>query len=634
MSVSKSRGRAIPPFGRARSHFFSRRRAWWALGGALALAVSGLASSTASYADNAGGCDFAATGTTPSCLGALSPSTFAGGDGNLNASPTDFGTTDWSNVAGLNTGFDLASGKGDNSFGQGSKEDSPNISVVSGSIPPNKSDLMRFYEASELKAANNHNYLYLGWERNNALGTANFDFEINQSTQPDLTTAGAKTLVRTAGDLLVTFDFNNGGGRPVIGLLRWLTSGAGNTAGQCFSSNALPCWGNHLTLDGTDSIGAVNNLGPVTDPLSPTGANYQNPVPALMFGETAIDLTAADVIPIGTCRAFGSAMVRSRSSSAFTAEIKDFIAPIPVNISNCGAVKIIKHTDPRGLNQKFSYTSNLPQEAAGDVGGVHQGGVACTAGGSAGVGSGGAFCLNDTGNTTGDSASNTIYNNTVPVGTYTVTEGADPTGFAFDSLTCSTGGAVNGRIATITVTAGTTVTCTYVNDQQLGALMITKTSSKASADPLQGAKFSIKDPDGNAITNSPFTTDANGEICVDGLTALGNYTVKETVAPTGYAIDDSSDQTMSVTATNAHCTDTVFGGATHTWTDTPLTDISVNATSQVTGGTKSSINCVKDSDPSTSIASDGTVLNPVDPADASATDLLPGSYTCTIVIDP
>ena len=627
MSVSNPRGRAVPPFGRASSHFFSRRRAWWGLGATLALTLASLASPVRSFADQAGGCDFAATGTTPSCLGALAPSTFAGGDGNLLTSPTNFGTSDWQGVSGLNTGFDLASGKGDNSFGQGTKEDDPNITVVSGSIPPNKSDLMRFYEASEVKS-NNHNYLYLGWERNNALGSANFDFEINQQTQPDLTTAGAKTLVRTAGDLLVTFDFNNGGGRPVIGLLRWLTSDAGNTAGQCFSSNTLPCWGRHLTLDGTDSIGAVNNLGPVTDPLSPAGVNYQNPVPALMFGETAIDLTAADVFPSGTCTAFGSAFVRSRSSSSFTAEVKDFVAPIAVNISNCGSVTIIKHTDPRGLNQKFSYTSNLPAKAASTT----QGGVACTAGGTAGVHADGTFCLNDNGNTTTDSAQNKVSSSTVPLGTYTVTEGADPTGFAFDSLTCTTGGAVSGRVATITVSAGSSVTCTYVNKQQVGALKITKTSSKSSADPLAGAKFTVKDPDGNALSGSPYTTNADGVICIDGLTNLGSYKVKETVAPTGYAIDDSTEVTMSVTASNAKCSDTSFGGATHTWTDTPLTDISVNATSQATGGTKSSINCVKDSDPTTSIANSGA--DPVDPADASAQGLLPGNYTCTIVIDP
>jgi hypothetical protein len=67
----------------------------------------------------------------------------APGDGNLLTSPTAFGTTDWQNVAGLHKGIDVASGPGENSFGQGTREDDANVSVVSGSIPPNKSDPSR-----------------------------------------------------------------------------------------------------------------------------------------------------------------------------------------------------------------------------------------------------------------------------------------------------------------------------------------------------------------------------------------------------------------------------------------------------------------------------------------------------------
>jgi hypothetical protein len=184
---------------------------------------------------------------------------------------------------------------------------------VTGSIPPNKSDLSRFYEASEF--ANGSNFLYLTWERTNVLGTANMDFEINQKTQPDLTTKGAKRLNRTAGDLLVTFDFNNGGGRPALGLLFWVTSGS---TSQCFSANALPCWGNKIDLNSSNSIGAVNNLDAVNDPISGSS------VPALQFGEAAINLTAAGVFPSGTCEAFGSAFLKSRASSSFPAEVKDF----------------------------------------------------------------------------------------------------------------------------------------------------------------------------------------------------------------------------------------------------------------------------------------------------------------------
>ena len=185
----------------------------------------------------------------------LPGSTFEGNDGNLVVNTA--GNTDWVNVAGRNTGIDLASGGSDNAFGQGTKEDSAAVTVVTGSIPPNKNDLTRFYEASE-QGSNGHVYLYLGWERLVNIGNANLDFEINQAAQPNLATTGPKTLVRTAGDVLVTYDFG-GSGTPTLGLLRWLTVAAGNTASQCFSANTLPCWGNRVNLTAAgEAEGAVN----------------------------------------------------------------------------------------------------------------------------------------------------------------------------------------------------------------------------------------------------------------------------------------------------------------------------------------------------------------------------------------
>src|SRR6266540_3707962 len=149
----------------------------------------------------------------------LTGSTFEGNDGNLVVNTT--GNTDWATAPNRVRGDDLPSGANDNSFGGGTKEDDPNVNVVTGSIPPQKSDLTRFYIASEF--ASNSNFLYLAWERSNVLGSANMDSEINPRTQPNLTTTGPKTLSRTAGDLLITFDFTNGGGNPVLGLLKWVT---------------------------------------------------------------------------------------------------------------------------------------------------------------------------------------------------------------------------------------------------------------------------------------------------------------------------------------------------------------------------------------------------------------------------
>src|SRR6266568_4298866 len=112
------------------SGFPRTRRTWLVLMAVAALAV-GFGIPATTFADNPSGCDFAATGTTQSCSGPLTGSTFAGGDGNLLTSPTTFGSTDWQNVAGLNKGIDTPSGTSDNSFGQGTKEDDANVTTVS-----------------------------------------------------------------------------------------------------------------------------------------------------------------------------------------------------------------------------------------------------------------------------------------------------------------------------------------------------------------------------------------------------------------------------------------------------------------------------------------------------------------------
>src|SRR6266511_3410922 len=244
-------------------------------------------------------------------LANLSGSTFEGNDGNLIVNTP--GNTDWVNAPNRVRGDDLASGTTDNSFGQGTKEDDPNVTVVTGSIPPQKSDLTRFYIANEFTGGNN--FLYLAWERSNVLGSANMDFEINKLTQPDLTSTGPRTLNRSAGDLLITFDFG-GSGNPVLGLLKWVTSGP---ASQCFSSNSVPCWGNRVDVSGLgEAEGAVNGVT-VTDPIA------NEALPAGTFGEAAVNLTAAGVFPAGTCQAFGSVFLKSRSSASFPAEVKDFV---------------------------------------------------------------------------------------------------------------------------------------------------------------------------------------------------------------------------------------------------------------------------------------------------------------------
>src|SRR5215216_4761880 len=89
---------------------------------------------------------------------------------------------DWASVTETRKA-DKASGSGDDSFGEGTKEDTAVPTVVSGSIPPNKSDLLNF--GVYLESQNDGDrFLNLFWHRvQEPQGTTNMDFEFNQSKQ-------------------------------------------------------------------------------------------------------------------------------------------------------------------------------------------------------------------------------------------------------------------------------------------------------------------------------------------------------------------------------------------------------------------------------------------------------------------
>lgn len=511
---------------------------------------------------------------------------FEDDDGNLidNAATgidwNSFDPTTWTGTAPLrlsskdalgwsfNGAEDAQATTSDTAFAGGTKQDD-NCATVQEGKAPNKDDLKRIYISSKT-GANGHTYLNLAWVRipqNTTSPSAHIGFEFNKANNGNCSTGGLAQ--RVAGDMLIVYDFEGGSGDvPVLTLRRWVTSGACEVG-----SNSPPCWSPSTTLTAGTAEARVNTGATALDTIAPTdetlGINE--------FGEAGIDLTNAGVFTAGTCNSFGRAYAVSRSSgSSATAQMKDLGGPINFNLTNCGSIKIIKQTDPRGLNQAFDFTSNI---AGGQL--------SCT-----GDATPAAFALNDTGNagkTLGssdaaqNSAGNTESCTNVPAGSYNVFESTlDPTGFAFDSVTCSASGTGTSattdqalRKAAITMAGGGSVTCIYVNKQQLGAIKITKTSKK-SGNGLNGATFSIT-KGGTAITGSPFTTatvgGAAGVICVDNL-AFGVYVVTETGAPSGFAIDTTSGQTVTVD-NNAKCSDAVFGGESKAFTDTPLADIQV-----------------------------------------------------------
>jgi len=223
---------------------------------------------------------------------------------------------------------DLPPGAGDDSFGQGSKEDTLEPTVVDGSIPPNKSDLTTFGIYLEETAGDD--FLHMFWHRvQDPTGTTNMDFEFNQS---DVLTGNQTTPVRTAGDLLIQYDLANGGSNPELFLSTWVATGSKSL---CEAANSTPCWGDRISLsDSGDATGSIN-----TSAIPSAESDGLGSVSPRTFGEATVNFSS--IVGDG-CVAFGSAYLKSRSSDSFTAAMKDFIAPLDTGISNCGALVIEK----------------------------------------------------------------------------------------------------------------------------------------------------------------------------------------------------------------------------------------------------------------------------------------------------
>lgn len=292
----------------------------------------------------------------------LPGSPFEAHDGNLDVNTA--GNTDWANIgiscvtpiAGC--GLDLPTGQTDDSFGNGTKEDTEVPSVIDGSIPNNKSDLTRFY-ARFVDEANGSTYAYLAWERvQEPNGTTNMDFEFNQSS---VLSSNGVTPVRTAGDVLVKYDLSQGGVNPVLGYHRWVTTGPKSL---CEAANSTPCWGTVQDLAGNFE-GSINSVE-VTDPIAP---NAPRNLSVRTFGEAAINLTAAGIVGTDPCLPFSSAYLKSRSSDSFTAALKDFIAPISVATSKCADINVLKTNDDNPASVLAGAVFTLYNDAA-PVGGT------------------------------------------------------------------------------------------------------------------------------------------------------------------------------------------------------------------------------------------------------------------------
>jgi Prealbumin-like fold domain len=416
-------------------------------------------------------------------------------DANLkvdDASPS----TDWAGVTEIRKA-DTTSGPTDESFGQGTKEDTAVPTVVDGSIPPNKSDLKFFGLYQE--GGSTSGFLNLYWSRvQEPQGTTNMDFEFNQKRAAAGQGNGV-TPLRTVGDLLVIYDLAQGGTRPVLSIREWAGS----------------AWGPATNL--TDSGKATGSIN--TSPIPAADSDGLGAHSTRTFGEAQLDLSA--IFDPNVCESFGSAYLKSRSSDSFTAALKDFVPPQAITLSNCGSVKITKTDDAGSVLAGAEFTLYEDNDPTGGTRGPEDTITTQTC-------------------TTGADGVCEILN--VLQGQYWVVETKTPPNHdtAADQH--------------LTVVATEQVSLTFVNPRQPGSVKITKLDDATPPNPLAGAEFTLYQdnaPTGgtrgaeDTITTKTCTTGADGT-CEILNVVPGEYWVVETVTPTGH--DTAADQHVTVKA--------------------------------------------------------------------------------------
>ena len=493
------------------------------------------------------------------------------------------GNLDWLTVT-ESRGNDLASGKNDDSYAGGAKEDDACPGTTTGSIPNNKSDLKTFGAYVETEA-NGPGFLNLYWTRvQDPTGTTLMDFELNQLGTK---CANGVNPVRSVGDLLIEYRIEQGGATATIKVREWEGS----------------AWGAATDLTGTQALGTINNTA------IPAGESDIGALSARTFGEAQIDLDF--IFDEGTCESFGSAFVKSRSSDAFTSQLKDFIKPVPVNITNCGQVIIRKQTIPDGNTTTFNYTKNFDTDPATTN----------------------TFSLKD--------GENKTFNGVLFANDKTVVE-TIPANWTLTSIDCSAGNVTPDSTNTATGTvqfdidnSTDVLDCTYNNTLNQGALRILKNSTKGGAVANAGAVFSYGPGADQTVTdNGTRDEDSDvGEVCVSGL-STGDYSVDETSPPPGYADAPGGAQTVTV-ATGTNCgANPPAASATATFTNAPLADLQVNFRDGGSGETALSGDEISCTGLTATSTTPPTGWDDSKTFEDLAIDPSPRTITCTIEIDP
>ena len=157
-------------------------------------------------------------------------------------------------------------------------------------------------------------------------GDSYMDFEFLQNTltmNPDFTFTRSAALTSTGGraigDVLITLHFSNGGGQAEFFAQKWAQVGSAYRYVD-FSPPAT-------------AFVSANIASTVTAPYSVFGSSVPGTYVINQFGEAAINLRRLFEAAGEPCFTATTVFIRTKSSTAVTAELKDLIAPFQLTVT-------------------------------------------------------------------------------------------------------------------------------------------------------------------------------------------------------------------------------------------------------------------------------------------------------------
>ena len=172
----------------------------------------------------------------------------------------------------------------------------------------------------------------MGAERIDNNGSMVVDFELNKKPFKVFPAGGPPKPDRTAGDLLISLEYSNGGGNPIVTIYA-MANVVNFPSGQTVD---------FVKVSDATTLGAVHSATNFVD-LPNSGFGYTIPSLRVRRGvHRPVGARHRDRLP----RLLERAHAQPHRRDAASSQLKDTARPFPIDLNNCGKVTIVKDAHP------------------------------------------------------------------------------------------------------------------------------------------------------------------------------------------------------------------------------------------------------------------------------------------------